>query len=148
DPFAMLPFCGYSMGSYFAHWLKMGQQLQAAGATLPRFFCVNWFQTDDQGKFIWPGFGENMRVLKWMLERIEGSAQGEENLFGITPRYEDITWEGLDFDSDQFDRITTIDPEAWRKELALHAELFEKLKKRLPAELASLQSRLLERLET
>jgi len=146
DPFAMLPFCGYNMSSYFEHWLKLGQKLQGQSATLPRIFCVNWFQTDDQGKFIWPGFGENMRILKWMLERIEGKAQGDENLFGITPRYQDITWEGLDFGSDMFKRITTIDPDAWRKELGLHAELFDKLKHRLPSELQGLQARFSTRL--
>ncbi len=142
DPFAMLPFCGYSMSAYFAHWLNLGEQLRAAGATLPRFFCVNWFQTDDHGKFIWPGFGENMRILKWMLERIDGSAQGEDNLFGISPRYEDITWDGLDFGIDKFQHITAINRAAWRKELGLHAELFDKLKKRLPAELRNLQNQL------
>ncbi len=148
DPFAMLPFCGYSMSSYFAHWLKLGGQLQAAGATLPHIFCVNWFQTDSQGRFMWPGFGENMRVLKWMLERIEGSAQGRDNLFGITPRYQDITWDGLDFDSARFQRITDIDPDAWRKELDLHAELFDKLAHRLPAELPAFQNQLREKLDT
>ncbi|SHI32684.1 phosphoenolpyruvate carboxykinase (GTP) [Pollutimonas bauzanensis] len=147
DPFAMLPFCGYSMSSYFAHWLELGERLQAGGATLPRIFCVNWFQTDDQGKFIWPGFGENMRVLKWMLERIEGRAQGADNLFGVTPRYEDITWDGLDFDAGKFERITAIDSAAWRKELGLHAELFDRLEHRLPAELPDLQNRLRERLD-
>jgi phosphoenolpyruvate carboxykinase (GTP) len=146
DPFAMLPFCGYNMGDYFNHWLKLGEQLQAAGAVLPHFFCVNWFQTDDHGKIIWPGFGENMRILKWMLERIEGTAQGDENAFGVSPRYEDITWDGLDFSRDKFERITAIEPEAWRKELGLHAELFDRLKQRLPADLASIQNQLLERL--
>src|SRR5690606_18566244 len=142
DPFAMLPFCGYSMGSYFAHWLELGKRLEKAGATLPRIYCVNWFQTDEQGRFIWPGFGENMRVLKWMLERIQGRAHGEENLFGVSPRYQDLSWDGLDFSSEQFDAITLIDTEAWRTELQLHAELFEKLRDRLPAELASHQERL------
>ncbi|WP_301117553.1 phosphoenolpyruvate carboxykinase (GTP) [Pusillimonas sp. (ex Stolz et al. 2005)] len=142
DPFAMLPFCGYSMGSYFAHWLELGKRLEKAGATLPRIYCVNWFQTDEQGRFIWPGFGENMRVLKWMLERIQGRAHGEENLFGVSPRYRDLSWDGLDFSSEQFDAITLIDTEAWRTELQLHAELFEKLRDRLPAELASHQERL------
>ncbi len=142
DPFAMLPFCGYNMSAYFQHWLKLGGKLEAAGAKLPRIFCVNWFQTDDQGKFIWPGFGENMRVLKWMLERIEGKAQGQENLFGVSPRYEDITWDGLQFDADQFGRITAIDPQAWRKELDLHAELFDKLKHALPQELSAIRQQL------
>ncbi|MBV6303436.1 phosphoenolpyruvate carboxykinase (GTP) [Candidimonas humi] len=147
DPFAMLPFCGYNMSSYFAHWLKLGEQLRKAGAKLPRFFCVNWFQVDDQGKFIWPGFGENMRVLKWMLDRIEGSVQGQENLIGISPRYEDIAWEGLDFSAGDFARITAIDAADWRKELGLHAELFDRLKDRLPAELLSHQRGLLQRLQ-
>ncbi|CAM5534892.1 phosphoenolpyruvate carboxykinase (GTP) [Eoetvoesiella caeni] len=140
DPFAMLPFCGYNMSSYFKHWLTLGQQLQAQGATLPRIFCVNWFQTDEQGKFVWPGFGENMRILKWMLERIGGTAQGQENLFGITPRYQDITWDGLDFGADKFAQITAIDSSAWSKELGSRAEWFDKLKNRLPAELSSLQA--------
>lgn len=148
DPFAMLPFCGYSMGDYFAHWLKMGEQLRAAGATLPRFFCVNWFQVNDEGKFIWPGFGDNMRVLKWMLERIEGKAQGQDNLFGITPRYEDISWEGLAFGAQDFERVTAIDAVAWRKELESHATLFERLHKQLPSELSALQQQWAERLGT
>ncbi|HEY9459425.1 MAG TPA: phosphoenolpyruvate carboxykinase domain-containing protein, partial [Paralcaligenes sp.] len=147
DPFAMLPFCGYNMGDYFSHWLKLGDRLRAAGAVLPRIFCVNWFQTDDQGKFIWPGYGENMRVLKWMLERIQGTAQGEDSLFGVSPRYQDITWDGLDFSADKFKRITTIDPVAWRKELDLRDALFDKLKKRLPAVLSDLQDQLRERLK-
>ncbi|RTZ39966.1 phosphoenolpyruvate carboxykinase (GTP) [Candidimonas sp. SYP-B2681] len=146
DPFAMLPFCGYNMSSYFAHWLDMGSKLSATGARLPSVFCVNWFQTDTDGQFIWPGFGENMRVLKWMIERIAGEAKGEDNLFGITPRYEDITWDGLDFDAEKYRSITGIDQAAWRTELALHAELFEKLKQRLPSELSALHARLQTRL--
>src|SRR5690606_21681798 len=98
DPFAMLPFCGYNMSDYIGHWLALGERLQATGATLPRFFTVHWFQTDDDGRFLWPGFGENMRVLIWMLERIEGVAQGRETLFGTVPRYEDLSWDGLDLD--------------------------------------------------
>lgn len=142
DPFAMLPFCGYNMSSYFQHWLNLGRRLEQSGATLPHIFCVNWFQTDDNGKFIWPGFGENMRVLKWMLERIDGSAQGEENLFGVSPRFEDITWDGLSFDAAQFKRITTIEQEQWRRELGLHEELFNKLQQRLPQELSQIRERL------
>ena len=142
DPFAMLPFCGYNMSSYFQHWLNLGRRLEQSGATLPHIFCVNWFQTDDNGKFIWPGFGENMRVLKWMLERIDGTAQGEENLFGVSPRFEDITWDGLSFDAAQFKRITTIEQEQWRRELGLHEELFSKLQQRLPQELSQIRERL------
>src|SRR5690606_7981521 len=122
--------------------------LEASGAQLPRIFCVNWFQTDENGKFIWPGFGENMRILKWMLERVEGGAKGHDNLFGISPGYEDITWEGLDFGADKFERITAIDTQAWRKELSLHAKLFERLKQRLPSELSKVQSRLVDRLDS
>ncbi|AHG65708.1 phosphoenolpyruvate carboxykinase (GTP) [Advenella mimigardefordensis] len=142
DPFAMLPFCGYNMSSYFQHWLNLGQKLEQSGATLPHIFCVNWFQTDDDGKFIWPGFGENMRVLKWMLERIDGTAQGAENLFGVSPRFEDITWDGLAFDAAQFKRITTIEQEQWRRELGLHEELFTRLQQRLPKALADVRERL------
>jgi phosphoenolpyruvate carboxykinase (GTP) len=142
DPFAMLPFCGYNMSSYFQHWLNLGRRLEQSGATLPHIFCVNWFQTDDNGRFIWPGFGENMRVLKWMLERIDGTAQGEENLFGVSPRFEDITWDGLSFDAAQFKRITTIEQEQWRRELGLHEELFNKLQQRLPEELSQIRERL------
>lgn len=137
DPFAMLPFCGYSMGNYFQHWLTLGNKLEQSGAKLPRIFCVNWFQTDAEGRFIWPGFGENMRVLKWMLQRIQGQAQGQENLFGVSPRYEDITWEGLDFTPEQFEAITAIDTDAWRAELESHAQLFDKLSDHLPAELVT-----------
>ncbi|HNC03540.1 MAG TPA: phosphoenolpyruvate carboxykinase (GTP), partial [Agitococcus sp.] len=89
DPFAMLPFCGYHVGDYFAHWLALGEKLQASGATLPRIFNVNWFRTDENGKFIWPGFGQNMRVLKWIIDRCENRAQGEETPIGIVPRYAD-----------------------------------------------------------
>jgi phosphoenolpyruvate carboxykinase (GTP) len=142
DPFAMLPFCGYNMSDYFAHWLRMGDLLRARGASLPRIFCVNWFQTDDSGKFIWPGFGDNMRVLKWILERIEGRAQGKEHLFGVTPRYEDMTWDGLDFSPADFERITSVDRAEWQSELTLHSELFQKLAKRLPRPLTAVHSRL------
>src|SRR6202008_367108 len=86
DPFAMLPFIGYHMSDYFQHWLNMGEKIQASGAKQPKIYCVNWFRTDEQGKFVWPGFGDNMRVLKWMLDRLAGTAQGEENIFGTTPR--------------------------------------------------------------
>jgi phosphoenolpyruvate carboxykinase (GTP) len=146
DPFAMLPFCGYHMGDYFRHWLELGARLEASGAKLPAIFCVNWFRTDENGKFVWPGFGENMRVLKWMIDRIEGRARGVEHVFGITPRYEDIEWRGLDFDAGDFERITAIDRAAWERELALHEELFEKLAERMPEELLQVRERLRQRL--
>ncbi|HRK56535.1 MAG TPA: phosphoenolpyruvate carboxykinase (GTP), partial [Burkholderiaceae bacterium] len=117
DPFAMLPFCGYNMGDYFNHWLKLGKQLAAAGAKLPKIFCVNWFRTQADGKFVWPGFSENMRVLDWVLRRLEDKVDGEENALGLSPRYEDMNWEGLEFSESEFARITSIDPIEWRTEL-------------------------------
>lgn len=146
DPFAMLPFMGYNMSEYFQHWLNMGEKITSLGAKQPNIYCVNWFRTDANGKFVWPGFGENMRVLKWMLERIDGATTGQENIFGISPKFEDITWDGLNFTAEQFETITSIDKDAWNAELLLHTELFDKLKYRLPAALeatkASLASRL------
>ena len=146
DPFAMIPFCGYNMSDYFGHWLGLGKKLAQQGAHLPRIFCVNWFRTDENGKFVWPGFGDNMRVLKWMLERIEGKAQGVEHIFGTTPRYADLSWNGIDFSEDSFRKITSIDPAAWKQELQLHAELFDKLKHHLPQELVEVKAALEKRL--
>ncbi|ATG21162.1 phosphoenolpyruvate carboxykinase (GTP) [Ralstonia pickettii] len=147
DPFAMLPFCGYNMADYFAHWLKLGEQLAQSGATLPKIFCVNWFRKDENGKFVWPGFGENMRVLKWMIDRIEGQAQGEEHVFGVSPRYEELRWDGLDFTAEQFAKVISLDAAAWKQELALHEELFAQLAHGLPQALPAAKSRLENRLE-
>jgi len=146
DPFAMLPFMGYNMSDYFQHWLNMGKKIAASPAEMPKIFCVNWFRTDENGKFVWPGFGDNMRVLKWMLDRIEGNAGGNENIFGVTPRYDDLKWDGLDFSKEQFERITSIDKAAWEAELKLHTELFEKLKYHLPTELETTKAQLEKRL--
>jgi phosphoenolpyruvate carboxykinase (GTP) len=146
DPFAMLPFIGYNMSDYFQHWLSLGAKLQAKGATLPKIFCVNWFRKGDDGKFVWPGYGENMRVLKWMLERVEGRAQGAENVFGVTPRYQDLNWAGLDFSAAQYDQVTGVDAGAWRAELSLHDELFKQLAWHLPAELTATKARIEARL--
>lgn len=146
DPFAMLPFCGYNMADYFAHWLNLGKKLESSDAALPNIFCVNWFRTDENGKFIWPGFGENMRVLEWMLRRVEGKGEGVEHVFGTSPRYEDLAWDGLDFTAEQFDSITAIDKDAWLSELELHTELFSKLKHNLPEELEVTKQELARRL--
>jgi phosphoenolpyruvate carboxykinase (GTP) len=146
DPFAMLPFTGYNMSDYFQHWLTLGGKLQAQGAKLPGIFCVNWFRKDENGKFVWPGFGENMRVLKWMIDRLEGQGQGVEHAFGVSPRYEDIHWSGLDFSADQYRTVTAIDKAAWQKELELHAELFEQLAHHLPRELKDTKARIEQRL--
>lgn len=146
DPFAMLPFCGYNMAEHFAHWLEMGAKLAASGAKQPKIYCVNWFRKGADGKFVWPGYGENMRVLEWMLGRIEGTAAGEENVFGTSPRYEDLRWDGLAFTREQFASVIGIDKAAWQQELKLHAELFQQLEHGLPAELPATMARLEQRL--
>ncbi|CAG9182360.1 phosphoenolpyruvate carboxykinase (GTP) [Cupriavidus respiraculi] len=146
DPFAMLPFCGYNMSDYFGHWLALGKKLEASGARLPKIYCVNWFRKDADGNFVWPGFGENMRVLSWMIDRIEGKGQGEEHVFGTSPRYEDISWNGLDFSSEQFGQVTSTDRAAWEQELALHDELFTQLKNGLPEALTETRQALAKRL--
>jgi phosphoenolpyruvate carboxykinase (GTP) len=147
DPFAMLPFIGYNMSDYFQHWLNMGQKIGAMNpAALPKIYCVNWFRTDEAGKFVWPGFGDNMRVLKWMLERIDGTAGGTENVFGTTPNFGDLNWDGLDFTQEQFNTITSIDKNAFNDELKLHTELFEKLAYHLPQELVATKAELEKRL--
>ena len=146
DPFAMLPFIGYNMSDYFQHWLQIGKKIAASPAELPKIFCVNWFRTDEAGKFVWPGFSDNMRVLKWMIDRIEGNAGGADNLFGTTPRYNDLSWEGSGFSQQQFERITSIDKAAWQAEILLHTELFDKLQHHLPAELVSAKAQLEKRL--
>ena len=147
DPFAMLPFMGYNMSDYFQHWLNMGDTLKSTGARLPAIFCVNWFRKGDDGKFVWPGYGENMRVLKWMIDRIEGQAKGRENVFGISPNYEEITWTGLDFTPQQFQTVTHIDKAAWVEELKLHEVLFTQLAYHLPAELTATKTAIALRLD-
>jgi len=146
DPFAMLPFAGYNMSDYFQHWLNMGQKLEAEGAKLPSIYCVNWFRKNEAGKFVWPGYGENMRVLAWMLERIEGKAKGQENIFGTTPSHKDINWAGLDFSEDQFNQVTSIDKAAWQEEMKLHDQLFDQLSYHLPKELVETKKALEKRL--
>jgi phosphoenolpyruvate carboxykinase (GTP) len=146
DPFAMLPFCGYNMANYFSHWLQLGEQIEATGAALPKIFCVNWFRTDDQGRFVWPGFSENARVLKWMLARIENNAGGVEHVFGVTPRYEDLDWAGLNFSEDLFKAITSIEADAWKQEFKLHDELFQTLSDGLPPNLLKIRGELEARL--
>jgi len=146
DPFAMLPFCGYNMSDYFGHWLKVGEHLENVGAKLPKIFCVNWFRKNAEGQFVWPGFGENMRVLDWMVGRIRDAAQGAEHAFGVSPRYEDIDWSGLSFTREQFEQAISSDDAAWRAEFMLHNELFEKLKHRLPTALCEAKTAFAQRL--
>ena len=146
DPFAMLPFTGYNMSDYFQHWLDLGAKLQAAGSKLPKIYCVNWFRKGADGKFVWPGYGENMRVLEWMVERLEGSGGGEEHVFGVTPNYEDLNWTGLDFSRAQFEQVTRIDAAEWKAEMVLHAELFKQLSYHLPEALKATKARIEARL--
>ncbi len=146
DPFAMLPFCGYNMAEHFQHWLEMGEKLQAMGAKLPKVFCVNWFRKGADGKFVWPGYGENMRVLQWMVGRIEGTAGGQDTAFGVSPRYEDLRWDGLAFTREQFQTVTSVDPQVWQHELTLHDEWFGQLAQGLPAELPAVRQRIAQRL--
>ena len=113
---------------------------------MPKIYCVNWFRKGPDGKFVWPGYGENMRVLQWMIGRVDGSAQGSENAFGTTPRYSDLNWNGLDFTQAQFDQVTSLDAEAWKTELGLHAELFQRLAYHLPAEMNATKATLEKRL--
>ncbi|AEG91190.1 phosphoenolpyruvate carboxykinase (GTP) [Ramlibacter tataouinensis] len=146
DPFAMLPFAGYNMSDYFQHWLQLGRKLEASGARLPRIYTTNWFRKGEDGKFVWPGYGENMRVLKWMIDRIEGKASGTEHVFGVSPAYEELNWTGLDFSREQFASVTSIDKAAWQKELQLHAELFQQLAYHLPQELGETKAQIEKRL--
>ncbi|MFM2056445.1 MAG: hypothetical protein RLY71_830 [Pseudomonadota bacterium] len=142
DPFAMLPFTGYNMSDYFQHWLNVGAKLQAEGATLPAIYCVNWFRKGADGKFVWPGYGDNARVMQWMLGRIEGKAGGSENIFGVSPNYGDLNWSGLDFSEAQFQSVIGIDRDAWVQEMKLHGELFEQLAYHLPEELKATKAKI------
>lgn len=140
DPFAMLPFMGYHMSDYFNHWLQFGRDLPNA----PRIFGVNWFQKDAQGQFLWPGFGDNMRVLKWIVQRVKGRASAVESPIGWMPRYADMDWTGLeDFDQEHFESIMLVDREAWKKEILAHEELFSNAYDKLPKEFLFMRELLL-----
>ena len=134
DPFAMIAFCGYNMADYFAHWVQMGAK---AGNNAPKIYCVNWFRKDENGKFMWPGFGENMRVLKWIVERIEGKATAQQTALGNIPQYGNLDWNGLAFGAEKFANITAVNQSQWQQELTLHDELLNKLQYHLPAEMKS-----------
>ncbi len=132
DPFAMIAFCGYNMADYFAHWVSMGEK---AGANAPKIYCGNWFRKDENGKFIWPGFGDNMRVLKWIVERVEGKASAEKTALGLIPKYSDLDWSGSSFSQEKFDAITAVNQTQWTQELKLHDELLTRLAYHLPVEM-------------
>ncbi|QWD68346.1 phosphoenolpyruvate carboxykinase (GTP) [Polynucleobacter sp. VK25] len=146
DPFAMIAFAGYNMSDYFQHWLNIGKKLEAEGAVLPKIYCVNWFRKGDDGKFVWPGYGENMRVLAWILGRADGTAKGVETVFGISPEHGDMNWKGLDFSLEKFEKVITAKVDDWKNELKLHTELFEHLGERLPKELAEMRTKIEKRL--
>lgn len=131
DPFAMLPFCGYNMGDYFAHWLEMRKQIPE----LPRIFHVNWFRKDKDGNFLWPGFGENMRVLEWIFDRVRGRGRGHEAQLGWVPHYDELNFEGLDFSREQYDELMSVSREEFRQELLSEADLYLDLYDHLPKEL-------------
>ena len=144
DPMAMLPFCGYNMGDYFAHWLSMRHEIESP----PKLFLVNWFRKDDNGKFLWPGFGENMRVLKWVLDRAHGRIGGRETPIGWVPREGDIDLSGLDLDPERFDQATAVSTDEWIADIEAQQEFFDKIGDSMPKALVKQRELLLESLRT
>jgi phosphoenolpyruvate carboxykinase (GTP) len=144
DPMAMLPFCGYNMGDYFAHWLSMPERTDRS--KLPRIFGVNWFRKGEDGKFIWPGYGENSRVLKWVFERCEGTGTGTETPIGTVPSASDLDLDGLNLKAGAIEAAVAVDADDWREELGFIREHFDSIGERMPealrSELAALESRL------
>ena len=143
DPFAMLPFCGYNFGDYFQHWLDIGDH---PGANLPKLFYVNWFRKNDDGNFIWPGFGENARVLKWVLERIGGTTEAVETAIGMVPKPEDLDVSGLDLKPEELQTLLAVNEDEWKSELTLIEEHYESIGERLPDQMRAQLTRLSERL--
>jgi phosphoenolpyruvate carboxykinase (GTP) len=139
DPFAMVPFCGYHMADYFTHWLNFGRRLPNP----PRIFSVNWFRRDPDGGFLWPGYRENMRVLRWIVERARGTAQSIESPLGWVPRYDDLDWRGLDYSPAEFDQVMSVDREMWQQEMVSHDALFVRLYDKLPKEFILLRELIL-----
>ena len=144
DPFAMLPFCGYNMADYFRHWLNVGRGL----TNPPKIFRVNWFNRDDKGKFIWPGFGDNLRVLQWVIERCHGKAQAVSTPIGLMPTQEAIDTEGLDLPSGAMDRLLAVDHAGWERALRGQDEFFDQFGGRLPQEMRQENEALRQRLKS
>jgi phosphoenolpyruvate carboxykinase (GTP) len=134
DPMAMLPFCGYNMGDYWAHWIRMGKR---EGANLPRIYCVNWFRKSEGGDFLWPGFGENSRVLKWVFERCNGTAKANETAIGLLPNPDDLDCSGLDLDADDLKILLSVNHDGWRQEIPLIRKYYAQFGDRLPPELTA-----------
>ena len=145
DPFAMLPFCGYNMGDYFGHWLSMGKRTEAS--KLPKIYFVNWFRKDERGKFVWPGFGENSRVLKWIVERLEGTADARITPIGALPTRTSLDTSGLSLTDAQLELLLSVDPDIWLEEAASIPANYERFGDRLPQELWDEHAALVERLE-
>ena len=145
DPFAMLPFCGYNMGDYIDHWLEIGQATTAD--KLPKIYYVNWFRKDEDGKWLWPGFGENSRVLKWIVERIDGKAEGRETPIGVLPTRDALDLDGLDVPEQDLDLLLSVDTEVWKKEAALMPDYFGQFGDHLPQAIKDEHAALVERLE-
>jgi phosphoenolpyruvate carboxykinase (GTP) len=144
DPMAMLPFCGYHMGDYFKHWLKIGSELEHP----PAIFGVNWFRKNSNGKFMWPGYGQNMRVLKWIVERVNGKAGATDGFLGFVPRYEDLDWSGMsDFNAKNFSELMKFDHEAWQIELKSHSDFFKQLGAKLPEEFSRIRQTAFDHME-
>ena len=143
DPMAMLPFAGYDMGDYFAHWIEMGKKI----ANPPKIFNVNWFRTDENGNFIWPGYGENLRVLLWILARCEGKADAVETPIGFVPKPSDIERDGLDIDEKTIASLLEVNKDIWKEEVAGIHQFYEKVGARVPAELKEELRKLEERLK-
>jgi phosphoenolpyruvate carboxykinase (GTP) len=144
DPFAMLPFCGYNMGDYFRHWLELGAK--ADPAKLPRIYFVNWFRKDERGRFLWPGYGENSRVLKWIFERLEGRAAAAETAIGRVPTPAALDLSGLDLTLERLERLLEVDPDVWDEEAALIPDHYKTFADRLPERLWAQHAALLARL--
>ena len=145
DPFAMLPFCGYNMGDYAGHWLEIGEATTAE--KLPKIYYVNWFRKDEDGKWLWPGFGENSRVLKWVVDRIDGRAEGRETAIGTVPAEGSLDVEGLDLPAEDLEVLLSVDPEVWKQEAELMAEYFTQFGEHFPPRLAQEHAALVQRLE-
>jgi phosphoenolpyruvate carboxykinase (GTP) len=143
DPMAMLPFCGYNMGNYFKHWLTVGQKLQKP----PKIFHVNWFRTDDQGKFLWPGFGENIRVLDWILRRSAGTVGARPTPIGLVPERDGLNTQGLDMSAAQLAQLSHVDWNAWSDEATRSLDFLRKFGERLPSDLMHEQAALIARLK-
>ena len=146
DPFAMLPFCGYNMGDYFGYWLKVGRMTDQSN--LPRLFYVNWFRKDDDGRFVWPGFGENSRVLKWIVERLSGDAEAVETPIGNLPAPGALDLDGLRLSQADLDLLLTVDPQAWKLEADRMPEFFAMFGEHLPERLWELHQDLIDRLSS